>query len=134
MSVVYIVYNAAMPVPPIVSALISSVINAVVDSSLQPSDQVLQESAMVRPFPAETKRGEMQPPQQGEVVIGGRTLYLSPGAQIRNTDNRIVMPSTVQEAVTVRYLTDGSGAVARVWMLTPAEASAPDSSPSTDLP
>ena len=122
-----LVYNAAMPAPSIVSALISSVINAVVDSSLSPSDQVLQESALVRPFPAEAKRGEMQPPQQGEVVIGGRTLYLSPGAQIRNADNRIIMPSAVQEAATVRYLTDASGAVFRVWMLTPEEASAPES-------
>jgi len=81
---------------------------------------------MLRPFPAEAKRGEMQPPVQGEVVISGQSLYLSPGAQIRNTDNRIVMPSTVQETTSVRYLTDASGAVARVWMLTPAEASAPE--------
>ena len=121
-----LVYNAAMPIPPLVSALISSVINAVADSSLQPSDQVLQESARVRPFPAEAKRGEMQPPRQGEVVISGHTLYLSPGAQIRNADNRIVMPSAVQESASVRYLTDASGAVFRVWLLTSAEASAPE--------
>ncbi len=82
---------------------------------------------MVRPFPAEAKRGEMQPPNlQGEVIIGGQSLYLAPGAQIRNSDNRIVMPSTVQEPATVRYLTDASGAVFRVWMLTPAEVVAPE--------
>ncbi len=124
-------YNARMPVPAIVSALISSVINAAVDSSLQPSEQMLQESAMLRPFPTEAKLGQMQPPMQGEVVIDGQSFFLSPGAQIRNTDNRIVMPSTVQETANVRYLIDASGAVSRVWMLTANEASAPNP---TNLP
>ena len=89
---------------------------------------------MVRPFPAGAQRGEMQPPLQGEVVISGRTLYLSPGAQIRNADNRIVMPSAVQESASVCYLTDASGAVFRVWMLTPEEAAAPESQNSQNSP
>lgn len=125
-----LVYNGRMPVPPLVSALISSVINSVVDSAMRPSELLLQESAMLRQFPAETRRGEMEPPNmQGEVVIGGQTLYLAPGVQIRNIDNRIVTPSSVQEPATVRYLTDASGAIFRVWVLTPAEAAAPEASP-----
>jgi hypothetical protein len=120
-----LVYNEPMPLPTIVTALISGVVNAVLGTPSQPSEQALLEAAWVRPFPAEAKLGEMQPPMQGEVVISGQTLYLSPGAQIRNADNRIVMPSTVQEAAPVRYLTDASGAVSRVWMLTPAEVAAP---------
>ncbi len=121
-----LVYNSDMPTPTIVSAIVSSVLNAVMGSASQPSDQVLQEMAYVRTFPAETRRGEMQPPMQGEVVIDGRTLYLTPGAQIRNTDNRIVMPSSIQEPAYVRYIADASGSVSRVWMLTSAEVSAPD--------
>lgn len=84
------------------------------------------ESDLVRPLPAIAKRGEMLPPLQGEVVINGEKFYLSRGAQIRNPDNRIVMPSSIQDPATVRYLTDSTGAVSRVWMLTPAEAALPD--------
>jgi hypothetical protein len=123
-----------MPLPSILTALISGFVNAVVGSPTQPSEQALLEAAWVRPFPPEAKLGEMQPPMQGEVVISGQTLYLSPGAQIRNTDNRIVMPSTVQEAAPVRYLTDAAGAVSRVWMLTPAEVAAPSSLDSQNPP
>jgi len=81
---------------------------------------------MVRPFPGETKRGEMQPPADGQVSISGKLLPMAPAVQIRDTQNLIVMPMAVQQPATVRYLTDASGAVFRVWMLTPAEASAPD--------
>jgi len=81
---------------------------------------------MVRPFPAETKRGEMQPPVDGSVVISGQRMQLAPAAQIRTAQNLIVMPAAVQGPAYVRYLTDASGAVFRVWMLTPDEASAPD--------
>ena len=81
---------------------------------------------MVRPFPAETKRGEMQPPVDGSVAINGQRLQLAPSAQIRTAQNMIIMPAAVQGPAYVRYITDASGAVSRVWMLTPAEASAPD--------
>ncbi len=121
-----LVYNAPMPVPTIVSAIITSVIGSAGDSSIQPSQQTLQGSGMVRPFPAETRRGEMQPPVDGSVLINGQMLRLAPAAQIRTAQNFIIMPAAVQEAAYVRYITDASGAVFRVWMLTPAEASAPD--------
>jgi hypothetical protein len=64
-----------MPALPIISALMSGVINAVVDSSLQPSDRLRQESAMLRLFPANAELGEMQPPVQGEVLISGQWAY-----------------------------------------------------------
>jgi hypothetical protein len=115
-----------MPVPTIVSAIVSGVIGSAIDSATQPSQPVLQGAGMVRPFPAETKRGEMQPPVDGTVVISGQLLTLAPAAQIRTTQNLIIMPAAVQSPVYVRYLTDASGAVSRVWMLTPGEASAPD--------
>jgi hypothetical protein len=121
-----LVYNAPMPIPGIVSALIGGVVGAAIEPSTQPSQQVLQSSAMVRPFPGETKRGEMQPPADGTVLISGKLLQLAPAVQIRDTQNLIVMPMAVQQPALVRYLTDASGAVFRVWMLTPAEASAPD--------
>jgi hypothetical protein len=120
-------YNGAMPVSPLISALLSGLINAAVDSSsTQPSDLVLQSTAQVRPFPAETRCGEMLPPALGEVVISGQSLPLAPGAQIRDTENRIVMPSSVLNTVPVRFMTDPSGAVFRVWILSAAEAAVVD--------
>ena len=95
-------YNVLMPVPAIVSALISGVLGAAVDSSSQPSQPVLQGAGMVRPFPAETKRGEMQPPVDGKVVISGQLLALAPAAQIRTAQNLIVMPAAIQAPAYVR--------------------------------
>jgi hypothetical protein len=123
---VKLVYNAPMPVPAIVSAIVSGVIGSAIESATQPSQPVLQGAGMVRPFPAETRRGEMQPPVDGTVLIDGRLLALAPAAQIRTAQNLIVMPAAVQGPAYVRYLTDASGAVFRVWMLTPDEASVPD--------
>ena len=115
-----------MPVPAIVSAIVSSVIGSAIESSTQPTQQVMQEAAMVRPFPAETKRGEMSPPVDGSVSINGQPMRLAPAAQIRTAQNLIIMPAAVQGPASVRYITDASGAVFRVWMLTPAEIAAPD--------
>ncbi|MFZ2854205.1 MAG: hypothetical protein WAZ34_08840 [Rhodocyclaceae bacterium] len=113
-----------MPVPALVSVIVSGVIGAAIDAPAQPSPQVPDE--MVRPYPAETKRGEMQPPVDGTVLIDGRFMQLAPAAQIRTAQNLIVMPAAIQEPALVRYLTDASGAVFRVWMLTPGEISSPD--------
>ena len=59
-----------------------------------------------------------------DIVIDGKTLNRAPGMQIRNQQNLIVMPMTVQAKVPVRYQLDGSGAVFRVWLLTRAEIAA----------
>ena len=60
-----------------------------------------------------------------EVVISGKTFPRSPGMQIRNQQNLIVMPATVQAKMPVRYQLDASGAVFRVWLLTRTEVAAP---------
>ena len=113
-----------MPVPALVSAIISGVIGSVIDAPVQAPPPVAE--AMARSDPAETRRGEMQPPIDGSVLIDGQLLPLAPAAQIRTAENLIVMPAAIQEPAFVRYLTDASGAVFRVWMLTPGEASGPD--------
>ena len=118
-----------MPVSALIPALISGAISAGVESTSVPatSQQLqLEAAASARPFPAETKRGEMQPPANGTVVIDGNILTLAPAAQIRTAQNLIIMPAAIQQTTTVRYLTDASGAVFRVWVLTPAEIAASD--------
>ena len=78
-----------------------------------------------RTLPPEAMRGVMLPPQgDGTLIINGKELALSPAIQFRNQKNLIVMPMTIQDKKDIIYLTNASGAVHRVWMLTPAEISA----------
>ncbi|MDQ5960802.1 MAG: hypothetical protein QG592_1885, partial [Pseudomonadota bacterium] len=68
-----------------------------------------------RAFPEGTKKGEMEPLQgMMEVVIDGKPYARAPGMQIRNQQNLIVMPATVQAKMPVRYQLDPSGSVWRV--------------------
>jgi hypothetical protein len=108
---------------PLIPALVGAVINAI--QSAPENRQDMQLPAL-RSLPIEAKRAEMQPPHEGVVMINGKQLSLSPASQIRNTQNLIVMPSTVREPVLVKYVTDSNGNVHRVWILSPDEAARPD--------
>lgn len=114
-----------MPLDPITSAIIGSVIGSVVEGVFAP---VPVEPAMgiVRMLPEESKFGEMLPPAQWQVQINGQTYPLSPGVQIRNELNMIILPTMVQTPVKVRFTTDFSGAVHRVWILSTEEAREPE--------
>ena len=124
-NVCFVGYNISMPVPAAVAAIISSVINTV--SELPPAQQQLELYAAVsRTFPAEAKKGELTPPVQQQLQISGQTLPASQGLQIRNTQNLIVMPDTLQQTTPVRYQLDAMGNVFRIWILSAAEQAAPD--------
>jgi hypothetical protein len=78
-----------------------------------------------RTLPPEAKLGVLQAPVgDGVAVIDGKRLPLAPAVQFRSQGNLIVMPMTIQDSKDVVYLTDASGAIFRVWMLSPAEYSA----------
>jgi len=77
---------------------------------------------MIRTLPAESKYGEMLPPQDGQVKIGGKTYVLSPGAVVLNEYNMMMPPLMVQAPVKVRFMTDTMGFVYRVWILSATEA------------
>jgi len=112
---------------PIASALIGSIINAIVDSAAAvPPPVVPTPIGVVRALPAEAKRGWMQPYGFGEVIIDGKTYRLSPATQVRNGENMIVMPGMIRERVMVKYTLDPMGAVQRIWILTPAELATVD--------
>ena len=82
-------------------------------------------AGLARAIPAEARRGVLQAPLAGSATIGGASLSLAPGLQIRDGHNRIVLPASLQEPQLVRYLVDGQGQLARVWILTAAEAARP---------
>ena len=116
-----------MPAMPIPSSLIASIVSAVIEAAMQNASPEaaaqLELYAAQRALPPDAKVGVMLPPPgNGTVTIDGKLLALSPVSQFRNRQNLIVMPMTIQGKNDVVFLTDASGAVHRVWMLQPTEA------------
>jgi hypothetical protein len=85
--------------------------------------------AQLRTIPKEAKLGEIRHLQSMMVEINGQARQLAPGAQIRDPDNRLVLPVALGQRVLMRYLADPSGQVTRVWILSPAERAALPPSP-----
>lgn len=110
---------------PLTAAIVGSVLSSAAEGLLTPAPAE-PAFGIVRTLPAESKKGVMQPLQQGQVRIDGKTYLLSPGAQIRNELNMIVFPAMVQAPVRVRYELDYAGAVHRVWILSSAETRLPE--------
>ena len=76
----------------------------------------------VRPFTAQTLRGEMQVTQPPEILMNGRPARLAPGSRIRGADNLLLMSGALAgQRLAVHYTLDPMGNVLHVWVLTPAE-------------
>ena len=82
--------------------------------------------AQLRTIPDSAKRGEMTHLQEMIVSINGGAARLSPGAQVRDATNRIIVPSSIPAGSLVKYLLNDAGQVHRVWILTPQEAAQRD--------
>ena len=114
-----------MPLDPLTSAIVSSVIGSAIENVLTPAPQE-PAVGVVRMLPDGSRIGRMLPPSHWEVRIDGKTYQLSPAIQVRNELNMIVPPWMIQEPVKVRFMTDYSGAVNRIWILSAAEVSLPE--------
>lgn len=82
--------------------------------------------AQLRTIPADAKRAKLSHLQAMTVELDGKQAQLSMGAQIRDSNNRIVVPTAVPPGVLVKYMPDAQGQVSRIWILTPHEAAQPD--------
>jgi len=78
--------------------------------------------AQLRSIPEQAKDGQIRHLQDMMVSIDGVAARLAPGVQIRDRDNRLVLPTAVPPGSQVKYLLDEQGMVRQVWILTPAEA------------
>lgn len=78
--------------------------------------------AQLRTIPPEAKSGKIAHVQEMIIAIDGKRKRLAPGAQIRDTQNRLVLPMSIPAGVRAKYLTDAEGMVRQVWILTPEEA------------
>ena len=86
--------------------------------------------AQLRSIPEDATRARMLYVREMIVELDGKQVRLTPGAQIRSTDNRIVLPSALpQDSLLVKYIGDPAGQVHRVWILTQEEAAKPDKKP-----
>ena len=81
--------------------------------------------AQLRAIPADAIKAKMKPPRDGMAEVGKYVFKLAPGAQIRSTDNRIVLPVMIGGEQVVRYQLDASGELFRVWVLSPEEVDLP---------
>jgi hypothetical protein len=82
--------------------------------------------AQLRSIPKEAKRGEISHLREMTVEIDGKGQRLSHGAQIRDPDNRLVMPAYLPAKSDVKYLVDRAGMVHRVWILSALEKAQAD--------
>jgi len=83
-------------------------------------------AAQLRSLPADAKRAQMSHLSENTIELNGREMQLSPGAQIRDPMNRIIMPATLPPGSAVKYQLDAAGLVHRVWILSTEEADRPD--------
>lgn len=77
---------------------------------------------LLRNFPIDSQAGKLTKFEYPMVVISRQTLYLSPGSQIRDGNNLIVMPAALNVQGLVRYQIDNMGNVQKIWFLNPEEA------------
>ncbi len=83
-------------------------------------------TAQFRQIPDAAQRGVIRHVQSLLVSIDGTTVSLSPGANIRDTSNLIIVPTALPPGGALAdYLLDVNGQIHRVWLLTPQEAAIP---------
>ncbi len=70
-----------------------------------------------RNIPEAANVGVMSPPEGRQVYIDGKEMWLAPGSRIRDLNNRIIRPGTLEEPVNVRYTLDQNEQVHHVWLL-----------------
>ncbi len=79
-------------------------------------------AAQVRTIPADAKLAQARHIEGSVIDLDGKRTRLSPGAQIRDQANRVIVPASLPPGSVVKYSADANGVVQRLWILTPEEA------------
>ena len=82
--------------------------------------------AQLRTLPPDAKRATLSHVQGMTVALNGKQVELAAGAQIRDGNNMIVLPTALPAGVLVKYQLGADGKLTRAWILTPQEAAQPD--------
>ena len=121
------VYNAGMPLDPISAAIISSVVGNVIQEIANlppPGASNVPVEGIPRVLPENTVRADMQVFSPTTAAVNGQMMLMSPGVQIRDPFNMVMLPGQLGGILPVRYQTDPSGAISKVWILSQREAAA----------
>jgi hypothetical protein len=116
-----------MPIDPITAAIVTSIVGGIVqDIANTPGPQSpVPVEGVPRILPQNTQRGEMVVLDLGTAKVNDQIMPLAPGVQIRDPFNMMLLPLQIQQRVPVRYQTDVSGAITKVWILSLQEAAQP---------
>lgn len=74
-----------------------------------------------RILPANAKRATLTGYSDRVVAFGREQRRLAPGAVIFDTNNRTILPNFLPQEADVLYTTDNTGAILRIYLLTPQE-------------
>jgi hypothetical protein len=80
----------------------------------------------LRTIPQDAARGQLRHVQAMHMSLDGKKEELAPGAQIRDANNRVVVPSMLTAETLVKYRRNPEGRLHQIWILTPEEAAAKD--------
>jgi hypothetical protein len=107
---------------PLIATIISGIVESIVGAPSPPvQPPPYTTSALVRPKQQNSPLAVMGSPANGYARFDDKVLRLAANLQIRDTQNRIVVPLTIERPVPVLYKLDEYGSVMRVWVLTPEE-------------
>ena len=77
----------------------------------------------LRKFPANALRGTLQVVQTPQILIDGKPERLSPGARIRDPQQRLVMSASITgQTLVINFVRNPMGEVHEVWILNELEA------------
>ena len=82
-------------------------------------------AATLRRIPAAALKAEMVANGSYNVTLGDTAYALVPGSQVRDTNNRIVLPAALSGTFVVRVLFNFNGQISRIWILTAEERAQP---------
>jgi hypothetical protein len=82
--------------------------------------------AQLRSLPPDAKRGTLSHLQGMTMELNGARVDLAAGAQIRDGNNMVVLPTAMPRGALVKYQLGADGKLYRAWILTPQEAAQPD--------
>ena len=77
--------------------------------------------AQSRTLPADGKRATLTGYSDRVVAFGREQRRLAPGAVIYDTNNRTILPNFLPQQADVLYTADNTGAILRIYLLTPQE-------------
>ncbi|HKW38210.1 MAG TPA: hypothetical protein VJO54_10415 [Burkholderiales bacterium] len=78
------------------------------------------------PIPADSHRGVIRHLGEMAVAVDSSVFQLAAGAQIRNQQNLIIVPTAIpRQGAWADYVLNSGGQIFRVWLLTPGELAVP---------